>query len=62
MTECETIIFIQKGFEFAIKVVEQTGVHADKGYQQARDWLDGKLSEAAAREVSEMKKEAKNDN
>ena len=61
MTECETIIFIQKGLEFAIKVAEQTGVHADKNYQQARDWLDGKLSEAAAREVSEMKKEVKNE-
>ena len=57
MTECETIVLIQKGLEFAIKVAEQTGIHSDKDYEQARSWLDGKLSEAAAREVSEMKKE-----
>lgn len=59
MTECETIIFIQKGLDFAIKVAEQTGIHDDKNYEQARDWLDGKLSEAAAQEVSEMKREGK---
>lgn len=57
MTECETIIFVQKGLEFAIKVAEQTGIHNDKDYEQARNWLDSKLSEAAAKEVSEMKKE-----
>lgn len=57
MTECETIIFVQKGLEFAIKVAEQTGIHNDKDYEQARNWLDGKLSEAATKEVSEMKKE-----
>lgn len=57
MTECETIVFIQKGLELAIKVAEQTGIHDDKSYEQARSWLDGKLSEAAAQEVSEMKKE-----
>lgn len=57
MTECETIVFIQKGLELAIKVAEQTGIHDDKVYEQARSWLDGKLSEAAAQEVSEMKKE-----
>ena len=56
MTECETIIFIQKGLEFAIKVAEQTGIHDEKNYEQARNWLDSKLSEAAAQEVSEMKK------
>lgn len=57
MTECETIVFIQKGLEFAIKVAEQTGIHDDKNYKQARDWLESKLSEAAAKEVSEMKRE-----
>lgn len=57
MTECETIIFIQKALEFAIKVAEQTGIHDNKNYGQARNWLDNKLSEAAAQEVSEMKKE-----
>lgn len=57
MTECETIVFIQKGLEFAIKVAEQTGVHDENNYEQARNWLDSKLSEAAAQEVYEMKKE-----
>lgn len=57
MTECETIIFIQKGLEFAIKVAEEAGIHSDKNYEQARNWLENKLSEAAAQEVSEMKRE-----
>lgn len=57
MTECETIVFIQKGLELAIKVAEQTGIHDDKSYEQARNWLENKLSEAAAQEVSEMKRE-----
>lgn len=59
MTECEVIQFIQKAFEFAVKVAEQTGIHDDKNYDQARNWLEQKLSEAAAQEVSEMKKERK---
>lgn len=57
MTECEIITFIQKGLELAIKIAEQAGVHSDKNYEQkARNWLENKLSEAAAQEVSEMKR------
>lgn len=60
MTECEVIVFIQKAFEFAVKVAEQTGIHNDKNYDQARNWLEQKLSEAAAEEVREMKREREN--
>lgn len=52
MRECETIVFIQKGLELAIKIAEQTGIHDDKNYKQARDWLENKLSDAASKEVS----------
>ena len=57
MTECEIINLIQKGLEFAIKAAEQAGIHDDKSCEQARNWLKNKLSEAAAQEVSEMKRE-----
>ena len=48
MTECETIIFVQKALEFAIKVAEQTGIHNDKNYGQARDWLKNQRSRASS--------------
>lgn len=61
MSECEVIEFIKKAFEFAVKVAEQTGIQNNENYEQARNWLENKLSEAAAQEVSEMKRERKDE-
>ena len=57
MTERETIILIQKGLEVAIRLAEEVGIHSDNNHEQARKWLENKLSEATDQEVSEMKRE-----
>lgn len=57
MTECEVIVFIQNAFETTFRVAKQMGIYDAEKYNQARKWLEQKLSEAAEEEVREMKRE-----